>query len=128
MTGWVEGALAAECRAVEEGHHARWDDARQRFLVKSDSGPRTYEITVQAVVPANLACAAWLSFGCTCPAGVRGRTSTRPVPCKHAALVARRLERMGLATWDAAHNGPWHPLGALLDACRLERAHLSVVR
>lgn len=118
MASWVEAALAAECRAVEEGHHARWDDARQRFLVKSDSGPRTYEVTVNAVVPANLACPAWLTFGCTCPAGVRGgRTASRPVPCKHAALVARRLERMGLASW-AGEAAPWRPEGALAVAAR----------
>lgn len=114
---WVTAALAAECRAVEEGHHARWDDARQRFLVKSDSGPRTYEVTVNAVVPANADAPAWLSFGCTCPAGTRGRTASRPVPCKHAALVARRLERMGLASW-AGEGAPWRPEGTLAVAAR----------
>lgn len=117
--GWVAAALAAECRAVEEGHHARWDDARQRFLVKSDSGPRTYEVTVRGIVPANHDVAPWLDFGCTCPAGMRGRTSSRPVPCKHAALVARRLERTGLASWDG-DTAPWAPQGALLDAIRRE--------
>lgn len=122
---WVESALAAEVRAVEEGHHARWDDARRCFLVKSDSGPRTYEVTVNAVVPGNRACKPWLSFGCTCPAGVKGRHASRPVPCKHAALVARRLERMGLASWDG-QQAPWRPEGDLLVAC--QRDALELVR
>ncbi|QOR55393.1 MAG: hypothetical protein SHS37scaffold145_44 [Phage 71_18] len=110
----VATALAAELRAVEEGHHARWDDARGLFLVKSDSGPRTYEVHVHAVVYGDGS--AVLRFSCTCPGSTRGRDD-KPMRCKHAALVARRLERMGLAEWDGTST-PWRPLGALLTAAQ----------
>lgn len=105
-------ALAAELRAVEEGHHARWDADRGVFLVKSDTGPRTYEVSVQAVVYADDS--AVLRFSCTCLGSSRGR-GDKPVRCKHAALVGRRLERSGLATWDG-DTAPWRPTGALLAA------------
>jgi hypothetical protein len=40
---------------------------------------------------------------CSCPSGdYRARL---PVPCKHAALAARRLEREGLARWDEDLGG-----------------------
>jgi hypothetical protein len=43
---------------------------------------------------------------CSCPSGdYRARL---PVPCKHAALAARRLEREGLARWDEDLGG-WSP-------------------
>lgn len=122
MKSWVESALAAEARAVEEGHHARWDDQRRLFLVKSDSSDRDYEITVRAIVPARPCVSPWLSFGCTCPAAQRGRHRSEPVPCKHAALVARRLEREGLAAWDGS-TAPWVPLGPLLEAALADSGH-----
>lgn len=87
--------LGAEVRAVEEGHRCRLDAARSLFLVLSDSGARTYELAAGASVHG------YLVVSCTCPAGIKGRQ--RPagtLPCKHAALVARRLERADLARFD----------------------------
>src|ERR671919_472846 len=75
--------LAAEIRAVEEGHNAR--------VLPDGSGGATRRIA-----------GGLLWFGCTCRSG-QYRTSL-PVPCKHAALAARRLEREGLARWD---DGRW---------------------
>jgi hypothetical protein len=43
-----------------------------------------------------------LRFACSCRSG-QYRTAL-PVPCKHAALAARRLEREGVARWD---DGSW---------------------
>ena len=69
--------LAAEIRAVEEGHNARvLPDGS--LLVKAESHPGSYR-------------------------SGEYRTSL-PVPCKHAALAARRLEREGLARWE---DGFW---------------------
>jgi hypothetical protein len=88
-------ALAAEVRAVEEGHNARvLPDGS--VLVKSDSHPGSYVVRVGRVVGGQI------SLRCTCPSGAY-RTSL-PIPCKHAALVARRLEREGLAYYD---DGVW---------------------
>ena len=47
-----------------------------------------------------------LWFGCTCRSG-QFRTAL-PIPCKHAALAARRLEREGLARWQ---DGTWRLRG-----------------
>jgi hypothetical protein len=87
--------LAAEIRAVEEGHNARvLPDGS--ILVKSDSRAGSYRVTLRGVGEGVL----W--FGCTCRSG-EYRTSL-PIPCKHAALAARRLEREGLARWE---DGAW---------------------
>jgi hypothetical protein len=86
--------IAAEVRAVEEGHLCRLDAQRHCFIVRSDSGPRTYELRPGAMGDL-------LTVSCTCPAGIKGRQ--RPagtVGCKHAALVARRMEREGFAHFD----------------------------
>jgi hypothetical protein len=87
--------LAAEIRAVEEGHKARvLPDGS--ILVKAESNPGSYRVSIQGIDDGVL----W--FGCNCPSG-EYRTSMT-VPCKHAALAARRLEREGLARWD---DGSW---------------------
>jgi hypothetical protein len=87
--------LAAEIRAVEEGHNARvLPDGS--ILVKSDSRAGSYRVSIRGVASGVL----W--FGCTCRSG-EYRTSL-PIPCKHAALAARRLEREGLARWE---DGTW---------------------
>jgi hypothetical protein len=87
--------LAAEIRAVEEGHNARvLPDGS--ILVKSDSQPGSYRVSLRRVAGGVL----W--FACTCRSG-EYRTAL-PVPCKHAALAARRLEREGLARWE---DGSW---------------------
>jgi hypothetical protein len=87
--------LAAEIRAVEEGHNARvLPDGS--ILVKAESNPGSYRVFIRRVADGVL----W--FACTCRSG-QYRTSL-PVPCKHAALAARRLEREGLARWE---DGSW---------------------
>jgi hypothetical protein len=87
--------LAAEIRAVESGHNARvLPDGS--VLVKSDSQPGSYRVWIRGVRDGTVL------FGCTCRSGTH-RTSL-PVPCKHTALVGRRLEREGLARW---HDGTW---------------------
>src|SRR6266702_1179555 len=85
--------LAAEIRAVEEGHNARvLPDGS--ILVKAESRPGSYRVSIRAVADGVL------RFGCTCPSGVH--RASLPVPCKHAALAGRRLEREGLARWEDA--------------------------
>lgn len=90
---YVARNLAAEVRAVEEGHHCRIDHDRGLFLVRSDTSGRTYELTAYArdgrVV-----------VSCTCPAGVKRSVPAGQAKCKHAALVCRWLEREGLARFD----------------------------
>jgi hypothetical protein len=88
-------ALAAEIRAVEEGHNARVT-ADGSVLVKAESNPGSYRVTIRGVDDGVL------RFGCSCRSGAY--RSALPVPCKHAALAARRLEREGLARWQ---DGTW---------------------
>lgn len=85
--------LAAEVRAVEEGHKVRIDHARGVFLVRSDSGPRTYALTAQGQDGV-------VVVSCDCPAGVRTQVPRGQVPCKHAALICQRLGRAGLVMLD----------------------------
>jgi hypothetical protein len=87
--------LAAEIRAVESGHNARvLPDGS--ILVKSDSQPRSHRVWIRGISDDTV------MLGCTCRSGTH-RTYL-PVPCKHAALAGRRLEREGLARW---HDGAW---------------------
>jgi hypothetical protein len=87
--------LAAEVRAVESGHNARvLPDGS--ILVKSDSQPGSHRVWIRGVQDGTVL------LGCTCRSG--GNRTFLPVPCKHAALAGRRLEREGLARW---HNGAW---------------------
>lgn len=95
--------VAAEVRFVEEGHHV-FSTGAGTVLVHSDSRPGvTYAVTCRGVVDG--AGRALVQFACTCPGG-----STQPslgvVCCKHAAGLARRLEREQLARFDA--DGLWH--------------------
>lgn len=89
----VERNLGAEVRAVEEGHRCRLDAARGLFLVKSDTSGRTYELGAKAYDDL-------VAIHCTCPAGVKRHVPAGQTVCKHAALVARRLEREGLVRFD----------------------------
>ena len=87
--------LTAEIRAVEEGHNARvLPDGS--ILVKAESRPGSYRVFLRGVDDGVL----W--FGCSCRSGQY--RSSLPVPCKHAAVAARRLEREGLARWE---DGSW---------------------
>jgi hypothetical protein len=92
-------AIACEARALREGHRARFLDDGS-ILVKASSGDGSYRVRVAGVRDGLLV------LRCTCPSGdYRARL---PVPCKHAALAARRLEREGLAHWDEDLGG-WSP-------------------
>jgi hypothetical protein len=87
--------LAAEARAVEAGHNARvLPDGS--VLVKSDSQPGSYRVWIRGVRDGTLL------LGCTCRSGFH--RASFPIPCKHAALAGRRLEREGFARWQ---DGTW---------------------
>jgi hypothetical protein len=104
--------LAAEIRAVEEGHNARvLPDGS--ILVKAESNPGSYRVSIRGIDDGVL------RFGCSCRSG-EYRTSL-PVPCKHAALAARRLEREGLARWD---DGTWR----LRERAQVRGARLLLAR
>jgi hypothetical protein len=104
--------LAAEIRAVEEGHNARvLPDGS--ILVKAESHPGSYRVMLRGLDEGVL----W--FGCSCRSG-EYRTSL-PVPCKHAALAARRLEREGLARWE---DGVWR----LRERAQVRGARLLLAR
>ena len=91
--------IACEARGLREGHRARaLGDGS--LLVKASSGDGSYRVRVAGVRDGLLV------LRCSCPSGdYRARL---PVPCKHAALAARRLEREGLARWDEDLGG-WSP-------------------
>lgn len=104
--------LAAEIRAVEEGHNARvLPDGS--ILVKAESHPGSYRVAIRGIADGVL------RFGCTCRSGEH--RSALPVPCKHAAVAARRLEREGLARWD---DGSWR----LRDRAQVRGARLLLAR
>lgn len=92
-----EYTLRAEARAVEEGHRAIALEG-DRFRVVSDTYFDVDYTVDPKAVPGHP-----LTLRCSCPAGVK--RVGRPVPCKHAALVARRLEREGLVEW---RHGLWY--------------------
>lgn len=87
--------IAAEARAVEHGAHAIAQEDGS-FRVRSATRNRSWRVEV-AVLP-------WggrhaLKLSCECESG-----SARPgslVACWHGALVGRRLERTGWATWES---------------------------
>jgi len=92
-------AIACEARGLREGHRARaLEDGS--VLVKASSGDGSYRVRVAGVR------GGLLVLRCDCPSG--GYRARLPVPCKHAALAARRLEREGRARWDD-HLGGWSP-------------------
>jgi hypothetical protein len=114
-----EFALAAEVRAVEEGHLARvLPDGS--ILVKADSRPGSYLVRIRSVRDGVV------GFACTCPSGTY--RADRPIPCKHAALAGRRLEREGLASFG---GGRWRvrertALRAALAATAHRRSPIAV--
>jgi hypothetical protein len=114
----AETNLAAEVRAVEEGHHA-FDLGGDRFRVVSDTvDGKAYMVSTSAFRAGDL-----VQFTCS-PEEVRGadhgpRHTANPgvTGCKHAALVARRLEREGVVVVD--RRGMWQatrPVGAAAAA------------
>jgi hypothetical protein len=104
--------LAAEIRAVEEGHNARVL-ADGSILVKAESHPGSYRVTIRGIDDG------LLRFGCSCRSGEY--RAALPIPCKHAALAARRLEREGLARWD---DGAWR----LRERAQVRGARLLLAR
>ena len=108
-------SLFAEVRAVESGHNARWSDTDRCFLVASDSEPGVNrQVTVGGVKMAGDL--VYLVLSCSCPQGRRGQQiSYGMTGCKHAATVARRLERERLARWESS-NSRWVARGALHEA------------
>jgi hypothetical protein len=104
--------LAAEIRAVEEGHNARVL-ADGSILVKAESHPGSYRVTIRGIDDGVL------RFGCSCRSGEY--RAPLPIPCKHAALAARRLEREGLARWD---DGAWR----LRERAQVRGARLLLAR
>ena len=93
-TKHVARTIAAEARAVEEGHHALTEG--RRFRIVSDTTDLRYRVTVEAN-------RAGVLFRCDHPivrgfgnecVSVMGATG-----CKHSSLVARRLEREGVLRW-----------------------------
>lgn len=106
---WSEAQVAAytfraEIRAIEEGHRA-WTTgtgypAPTFSVVAHDADGVRYDLTAY-VKPGHV-----LRVSCTCPSGLH--RAALPIPCKHAALVARRIEREGAAEW---RDGLWHGAG-----------------
>jgi hypothetical protein len=100
--------LAAEVRAVTEGHRATFDDRTRTARIVSDTTPGLHwSVDVAPAAPGGP-----LVFRCAPieePAPELGHPLrwSRPgrLPCKHAALLARRLERLGLARVDG--RGLW---------------------
>lgn len=90
--------LAAEARAVEEGHRAfRQTDYRYKVVSDTFWDEEYRDLTyVVEIVPSG----GVLHFRCSCP----NRRSRTPL-CKHTQLVARRLEREGRAVLDS--TGTW---------------------
>ena len=113
----AERNLAAETRAVEEGHRAISDGYRYRIV--SDTDPdKHYRVT-----PSAHAAGDFVSFSCSpthdgaADHGYAYSGAPGTAGCKHAALAARRLEREGRARLDEA--GRWvalGPVGAALEA------------
>lgn len=97
----AERTLAAECRAVTEGHRARLADGV--ILVASDTLPDvSYRVKVEAVGETVWFACDHAAYVC----GQPGRVERTVVPCKHGALAARRLEREGILRWEL---GRWVP-------------------
>lgn len=87
----LPAAVAAEVRFLESGRNTRLDTAAHCFTVRSESGERTYQVTIASQ-------GAELRGSCTCPAGRHARHGFES--CKHVAGCCRRLEREGLARFD----------------------------
>lgn len=115
----AELSLAAEARAVEEGHHAML--AGGCMSVVSDTTPGLHWM----VKAFSLSAGEGIIFTCHADdaelAHGRGHlplTSRSPgaLPCKHAGLAARALSRAGLAQWI---NGSWVATEKAVQATRL---------
>lgn len=132
--------LDAEVRAVEEGHRAYVQDGGWVRVVSDrfEGTGKHYRVEVEPAAPGR-----GIGFSCR-PAGFAAfeedhKVATAEpgiVPCKHAALAARRLEREGLAVlvagrWVYPGQPETHPCrtcgadlegrGSLCGRCLLEQ-------
>lgn len=96
-TRFAQKNLAAEVRAIEEGHRAVLQDDGTILVVSDTHHGKAYRVRT-------LPCRAGETVTFLCePEGDacysddhQTAQGTGVVPCKHAALLARRLEREGL--------------------------------
>lgn len=115
MVNKQELSLAAEVRAVEQGHHAlhvRDHLLGQVFSVVSDETDETYNVHLSAIDGIN---GPYLTGSCD-HGLVRFNTSGQTgdpgqVACKHVAVALRRWEREGYAVWV---DGVWRPTSEAL--------------
>ena len=94
LTNAVTFAVNAEVRWVEQGHHAFFiAGPDRRFECVSDSKPGVrYSLQAEARSgPDGFV----IHVSCSCPSGQN--RDHLPIPCRHAAGIARRLVREGLA-------------------------------
>lgn len=104
--------IQAEARAVESGAHAMQQEDGT-FRVRSFSRDDVRHTVRPGLLERH---GRWaIHLACTCESG-----AARPaelVPCQHAALVGRRLARIGWARWD---SGFWWATDAALRAVGIE--------
>jgi hypothetical protein len=98
-TSEAEVALAAESRAVEEGHRdyltGELINGLPQGRVVSESHPtRKFIVTCIPQITGEI------KFECYATDDFVHATSGKLVPCKHSALHGRRLERMGYVVWN----------------------------
>lgn len=127
MSTTADRNLAAEERAVEEGHRAYLADGALRVVSDRIEG-------LHYLVGCKAAGSGTVLFTCQPEEfgpdrhAVVGSTEGGHTPCKHAALAARRLERAGILAWvggiwvlseteqarlDALYNHPADPFKGL---------------
>lgn len=118
-----ERNVAAEARAVEEGHRARVQDDGSVKVTSDTHGDLGKWYRVEYVSHSD----GLISFTCQ-PGGpmayrddhLAASSTPGAVPCKHAALAARRLEREGLAVYD--QHGRWSVTAEALERIRAKLA------
>ncbi len=138
-TKWNASGFRAEMRAIEQGHRAFLlggacgdqkrsahatrakveEVTRLDFKVVSNCRHGLKHYQKAFLQPGNRLP---VKIDCTCEAG--HFRAWGPIPCKHAALVGRRLERDGFAEW---HDGLWwHPAAwARVQLFEAETAHVD---
>lgn len=104
---WHSSAFRAEMRAIEQGHKAFMrtgsteGDVIQFDVVSNCRHAVKHHQHVYLKPGARLP----IKIACSCEAGTH--RAWAPIPCKHAALVARSLERRGWVEWNEGLW--WHP-------------------
>lgn len=118
----AERNVAAEARAVEEGHRAYVQSGGWVKVISDTHHGKWFHVEFCAHIDG------LISFNCR-PEGpnsyrddhLAASASPGSVPCKHAALAARALERHDLACYDG--HGRWSITATMLEDLRanLER-------